>query len=383
MGHKIRRLGKLIILTEFILQVIAFSKFVYYKYAYSRGIKDDINKNWFYRQKTNSWWNTESAALIATFHPFHSWIYSNITTPHIHFNKDGVRKTNGNPDNASNTKTIYIFGGSAIAGVAVSDNETVPSRLSQIMNSKYPKYTVENYGQYGFNSSQELSRLIQLLKNGGRPDLVIFYDGYNDVALRWNEPQDSQIYYEQSIKRRLGNIRNLAIIGPPENTSLINPKLFTFITTYIKIIRYPYKGLMSVFGSDDGNKQQVQNHSETQLETSSEKIADEYEKNAAMVEKLSETYDFKYLLLWQPVIYTKNQTSLEMTVKFANLDDRRRLYQKVTDALNKKAIRNFTDLSQIFNDYKNKTIFLDPVHVSPEGNQIIANKIRDLIVALE
>lgn len=53
-------------------------------------------------------------------------------------------------------------------------NETIPSYLA-----KYG-YDVTNYGETGYVSMQELILLIQELKTG-KPDIVIFYDGFNDT----------------------------------------------------------------------------------------------------------------------------------------------------------------------------------------------------------
>jgi lysophospholipase L1-like esterase len=71
-------------------------------------------------------------------------------------------------------KKVWMFGGSAVWGTGVDWSETVPSYLA-----KYG-YDVTNYGETGYVSTQQLILLIQELKTN-IPDIVIFYDGFNDT----------------------------------------------------------------------------------------------------------------------------------------------------------------------------------------------------------
>ena len=72
-------------------------------------------------------------------------------------------------------KKVWIFGGSAVWGTGVEWDETIPSYLA-----KYG-YDVINYGEAGYVSTQEVILLMQELKKGIIPDIVVFYDGFNDT----------------------------------------------------------------------------------------------------------------------------------------------------------------------------------------------------------
>lgn len=69
---------------------------------------------------------------------------------------------------------VWMFGGSAVWGSGVEWSETIPSYLAT------KGYTVTNYGEVGYVSTQELILLILELRSA-TPNIVIFYDGYNDV----------------------------------------------------------------------------------------------------------------------------------------------------------------------------------------------------------
>lgn len=77
-------------------------------------------------------------------------------------------------------KTIWLFGGSAAYGWGVDYTETIASYLAN-------EYTVVNHGTPAYNSSQELIKLIFQLRDNPKPDIIIFYDGFNDIWLAYTD----------------------------------------------------------------------------------------------------------------------------------------------------------------------------------------------------
>ena len=61
-------------------------------------------------------------------------------------------------------------------GHSVSDKSTIPSLVSKIL-----KLDAVNYGEQAYNSRQELNLLLDNLENIKKGDVVVFYDGVNDV----------------------------------------------------------------------------------------------------------------------------------------------------------------------------------------------------------
>lgn len=91
---------------------------------------------------------------------------------------NGKRVTSNQPSVAKNT--IYIFGGSTIQAMEVPDEMTIPSYLQRLLNSSNLNYRVENMGVTAIKTSEQLT----LLKNAPikTGDIVIFYDGINDAT---------------------------------------------------------------------------------------------------------------------------------------------------------------------------------------------------------
>src|SRR5262249_39700393 len=81
---------------------------------------------------------------------------------------------------------IFTFGGSTTFGYNVSDEHTWPSYLSDVLNKRAKelgfnvRIEVTNYGRGFYYTTQEILLLVQLLRRGQRPNLVIFLDGVNE-----------------------------------------------------------------------------------------------------------------------------------------------------------------------------------------------------------
>ena len=89
----------------------------------------------------------------------------------------GVRRTTDVPRDA--TASVYLFGGSTVYGSEVPDSHTIASYLQRGLMRAGFRYRVVNLGVTSVNTRQQLERLeITALADG---DIVIFYDGVNDV----------------------------------------------------------------------------------------------------------------------------------------------------------------------------------------------------------
>jgi len=96
-----------------------------------------------------------------------------------------IRRTLSPQNSQSATMLIFALGGSSTFGYNVSDEQTWPSYLAEILNERVSTASVPiqvkvmNYGRGFYDTSQETVLLIDLLKSGLRPNLVIFMDGIN------------------------------------------------------------------------------------------------------------------------------------------------------------------------------------------------------------
>ena len=140
----------------------------------------------------------------------------------------GLRVTTGQP--ASFRNTVYVIGGSTVYGGEVPDALTIPSQLQSLFNQHHgDRYRVANYGMTTVTSSQQLERL-HTIKLRSR-DIVIFYDGVNDVF--------QEIYYgrarETMVER---NRRAMEEFSAFERFLVESSSYSTFVRNWINPINY-------------------------------------------------------------------------------------------------------------------------------------------------
>jgi hypothetical protein len=80
---------------------------------------------------------------------------------------------------------VFFFGGSTMWGTAQRDDHTIAaeaSRRLQVLAGPGNRIDVTNFGESGYVTTQDLIELELQLRAGNRPDVVVFYDGINDVG---------------------------------------------------------------------------------------------------------------------------------------------------------------------------------------------------------
>ncbi|MEO8429110.1 MAG: SGNH/GDSL hydrolase family protein, partial [Verrucomicrobiota bacterium] len=110
------------------------------------------------------------------------------------------RCTAGQPETFA--KTVYLLGGSSVYASEVPDAFTIPSLLQAELSNRFgTRYRVENLGVAGAASREELARL-KSLRPISAGDIVIFYDGPNDITtmLYYRDTQNRVVETKESVK---------------------------------------------------------------------------------------------------------------------------------------------------------------------------------------
>jgi lysophospholipase L1-like esterase len=80
---------------------------------------------------------------------------------------------------------VWFFGGSTMFGFSAQrDDHTIPSEVVRLAEADGTTVRARNFGAPGYVNFQETVLLAQVLASGERPDLVVFYDGINDLAVQ-------------------------------------------------------------------------------------------------------------------------------------------------------------------------------------------------------
>jgi lysophospholipase L1-like esterase len=97
----------------------------------------------------------------------------------------GHRRTIPGPQAATDTTHVFFFGGSTMWGSNLRDSATIASVTAQRLEQSAPPgmtFHVTNFGESGYVFTQGMLELQMQLRQGNIPDVVVFYDGINDVA---------------------------------------------------------------------------------------------------------------------------------------------------------------------------------------------------------
>ena len=135
----------------------------------------------------------------------------NQNTESITINDVGFRGAEFSEIKPLNTHRIFMLGGSTMFGAgATSDNTTIPGYVQQFLDENNVEFNLEviNAGIQGADSNTELKLIEQKLIRFS-PDLVIVYDGWNDLRAS-NTPAKLKENWESMCE--LGKENNFDVI---------------------------------------------------------------------------------------------------------------------------------------------------------------------------
>lgn len=286
-----------------------------------------------------------------SYEPFVMWRHTPYQGRHMVFDEDGFRRT-VDPGKAGCTgeRTVMMLGGSTIGTGLFRDEDTIPSLLSQRLNALLPDVCVRvlNRGQTGYNNDNETVLLYRRLAAGERPDLVVFYDGANDLM--------------HKVVHGVPHMRYDLFKGIT-NSPLAN------LVLHLRLVQ-----LLTGARPDDPVSDAAE------AEERSAATARSIAGNAAVAAATGEALGFKVVMALQPVIFTKQSLSAEERSVLAKVERAEPLFDQAAerfyDAVRRRlsepgAAWRFIDLSDALDGAP--SVFVDPMHISPRGNALAAD----------
>jgi hypothetical protein len=196
------------------------------------------------------------------------------------------------------------------------------------------------------------------------PDIVIFYDGVNDMYSAYQHKK-AGLPQHGAVLASKNKYINYVVTMYTEHSYFW--QCFTFLKNKLICARDK-----SVYATDNA----IENKEEL-----AEDVIDIYSHNIKMIHVLEKEYGFKSYFFWQPCIYTKKHLSKTEENLIGGHLEKAQLYNLEVNYshLKLKEDPSFNDISNIF-DKHNETVFIDCYHLGENGNEIIANKIGELIL---
>jgi lysophospholipase L1-like esterase len=317
------------------------------------------------------YWREFSVSRRQAYRPYVLWRRHAFSGKTINVDADGVRSTPG-ADCGPNSFKVFVLGGSTVWGTGSADWNTLPAHLqTELQRVSATPLCVVNLGESAYVSTQSVLELLLQIQAGNVPDLVISYEGYNDAYSAYQSGlagvhenlaqlvatfEGTRQVQQSAIGRLMRGTYSYSLIAdfllrvthPPEE----EPKLLTYRTMGVE---------------------------ETALAAS---VVQTYLANYGLVDGLAQKYDFEFRFFWPPYIaagrkpLVAEEQALSRAVDPA-LDS---LYQSVHRLIEAAAPRypRLSDLTGIFDDYSG-LLWIDDMHVTPLGNQMLASKIASVL----
>jgi hypothetical protein len=270
----------------------------------------------------------------------------NLTGPY------GQRATIGKADPGK--PSVYFFGGSTMWGTGADDANTIPSLVTQLGG-----FRSANYGESAYTAHQNLTLLIQLLQEGHRPNVVVFYDGVNEVAHKCRSEITARSH------AREGQIRSALAAAKPENNYGLQHMAGPLIGLAGLI-----SNKLSLWGRS-GNRH-FACHTDP---LRAQQIADYLLQDWDVARRLVESYGGKFIGVLQPVAhYSKTrQDHIRLNA------DQKKQFEAVYPLIRQKmagrtGLYDFTGVL----DHP-EYIYIDFCHVSPNGNRYIARRLVEVL----
>lgn len=323
----------------------------------------------YYRREpwARQYWEELREALGKTYHPYVIWHSPAATGETLNIDERGRRVTPG-AECTDDALKVFVFGGSAIWGWGAPDWGTIPGFLQrQLVEATDRPVCVTNFGENAYVSTQGFIQLYLELQASNVPDLVLFYDGVNEVlaAHQTGKPVIHQNLMEiaELFSREQAHDKPLRRLNTFQLLEQVRARLFP--------------------------SQASVRPSPIDIDRLSEEIIAAYLEVYRIVASLAALHDFDYAFFWQPHILAGNkQLSPEESDMITGLDwvlemddELTGLFDATYRRLGAEAVQEerLFDLTNVFDEIPTQLWIDTWGHVTPEGNEIIAAAMVDAL----
>jgi len=280
-------------------------------------------------------------------------------------NSDGFR---GNELSKEDKYRIIFLGGSTMLGSAVApNNETIPGFFEEKSKNDFNNIEIINGGISGADSTNEWYYLKNYLQKH-EPDMIVMYDGWNNVMNR-NDPK-ADIPLEMLSSYKYHNLKTTESDFIREFKDLV-------IKSDIHILKHIGLFLMEQKIINNESRLVV----ESEFNEDVKKVHSILNRDWNKVCELGIERDFIPVFFIQPILGTSERAIHVSEERYLDDEVRKKeleIIKKISlDKIDISNCPNVYDLRNAFNQYDNKMFFGDAGHTNSAGNKIIAEKMYE------
>lgn len=241
---------------------------------------------------------------------------------------------------------LWMFGGSTMWGTGAPDSLTIPALMERALSSRmHAPVCVVNFGESAWVSEQSVVQLTLALRDGGRPNAVVFYDGVNDVYAAY---QANRAGAHQNESATASSFR-----PPPWPRQMLQG-----LATYSLIKDIAARGAPAPKRADPAML--------------ADSVVAKYLGAVNVVRALGKADGFRTFFFWQPEIAEAAKPLTPRERAYAGQLGKGvvALYHETYDRMTRVAADSSDDLYDLAHAFEGvpDELFLDWAHVVPEGN---------------
>jgi hypothetical protein len=274
----------------------------------------------------------------------------------VNIDEKGIRFTPQSPLSNETSPLVVFLGGSAMWGWGVNDENTIPALFAKISQGRYRTI---NFSDIGYNAFQSYLFLKFQIINGLKPKIVVSFDGVNDALTVFTGSRPFSHLAENRISKAVKKLQK------EEETVL----------TFSHFFLEPLKYFISQHKSKKSDSEGYQYMPHDRIESAAKALLESW----LSTKDLAEKNGVVFIGILQPnaAMGTPYLEHLKLSdISFFEIYYKAVLKLLKTPKYNKLS-NNIIVLTNIF-DIK-EPIYIDGCHVSPNGNQIIAENIYNYI----
>ena len=310
--------------------------------------------------------------LDAPYMSYYGWRRSPYIGETINVDGRGLRRTYRD-QRASPERTIAFFGGSTMWGSGADDNWTIPSEFIKLN----PEYVGYNFGESGYVAHQSLNVFLEWYFEGFRPDVVVFYDGVNEV---WVKCQYQLGPYSHWSEAEVRSTLRESRAARAERGATVTESVLALVQPVRSFIDRALPRIRRKLGYDQAAEASYHDcHTNPEK---AEQVARVLLSDWLIVKDLVESYGGTFVPILQPVIYASKTRTDHLTVSEALGWQFETVYPLIVDLLH----REFPELAGNIMDLRDAVdrdeyIYIDWCHLSPNGNQLVGERISQGVAA--
>jgi hypothetical protein len=272
---------------------------------------------------------------------------------------------------------VFTFGASEMWGTGSPNWGTIPAYLQKGLEKlRQGPVCVMNFAESAYVSMQDVIMLLMQLRSGNVPDVVLFYNIGSDIYAAYQSGRAGVLQNLDQLAAKFEGRRKPSTFGD----QLRRMYSYALIDEFM--------GKLSVANPQQepiSSKLVTYESMGIDVAQLSDLIVQHYLGNDKIVSGLAQEYDFKYFFILPPRIFRGNKalTPEEQEMKHGAETEAAfyKLYTSVYQTIERESSKyqNLYSMVHIFDRY-DSLIWIDAVHVTPIGNQLIAERMLELIV---